>query len=57
MLLFVIVAVALVWMHFAIRAMETGRLRRGSCDKLPELPEMQEIHEAPSTSALARRRI
>ncbi len=44
MLLFVFVSTALLWMHIAIRRMERGvvepMLRR-----LPELPEMEEIHE------------
>jgi MFS family permease len=45
MLLFAISLMALVWMHFAIRQME--REAAGvATDKLPELPEMQEIHEA-----------
>ena len=44
MLLFVISSVALVWMHVAIRRMESG-VAAGALRKLPELPEMQEIHE------------
>jgi len=42
-ILFGLVAVALGWMHLSIRAME--RQSRGpELDKLPALPEMQEIH-------------
>jgi len=44
MLLFAIVTVALVWMHVSIRIMERGVLEP-ELKKLPELPEMQEIHE------------
>jgi MFS transporter, NNP family, nitrate/nitrite transporter len=44
MLLFALSAVALVWMHIAIRRMESGVAER-ELRKLPELPEMQEIHE------------
>jgi NNP family nitrate/nitrite transporter-like MFS transporter len=42
-LLFGLVGVALAWMHMSIRAME--RAAHGEAlDKLPSLPEMQEIH-------------
>ncbi|WP_318527527.1 MFS transporter [Defluviimonas sp. WL0002] len=42
-LLFVLVAVALAWMHLSIRAME--RAAHGDMlDTLPALPELQEIH-------------
>ncbi len=42
-LLFVIVAVALSWMHLSIRAME--RATQGEAlDQLPQFPEMQSIH-------------
>ena len=44
MLLFAIVTVALVWMHVSILIMERGVLEP-ELRKLPELPEMQEIHE------------
>ena len=43
MLLFVLSVVALVWMHVAIRRMERGVVEP-QLRKLPELPEMQEIH-------------
>jgi len=43
-LLFLIVAVSLAWMHLSIRAME--RAAHGEeLDRLPSLPELQEIHE------------
>ena len=46
MLLFLVVAVALLWMHFSIRQMERAALpaelrQRGD---LPELPEMEDVH-------------
>ncbi|MCB2094128.1 MAG: MFS transporter [Rhodobacteraceae bacterium] len=42
-LLFVIVAISLAWMHLSVRAME--RAAHGEAlDSLPELPEMQPIH-------------
>ncbi|MGO4916425.1 nitrate/nitrite transporter [Pseudogemmobacter sp. W21_MBD1_M6] len=48
-LLFVIVAVSLAWMHLSIRAME--RAAHGEAlDQLPELPEMQPIHHAATTT-------
>jgi len=43
MLLFVLVSVALVWMHVSILAMERSVLA-GETGALPALPEMQEIH-------------
>lgn len=43
-LLFLVALVSLVWMHFSIRAMERGVVER-ELRKLPELPEMQPIHE------------
>ena len=51
MALFAISALALVWMHFAIRAMEKG-VYGEELKKLPELPEMQEIHEAKHVGVL-----
>ena len=44
-LLFVLVAVALVWMHVAIRHMERSAERRGQAELVPELPEMQGFGE------------
>ena len=51
-LLFLIVAAALVWMHFSIRIME-GRAASDTFDHLPELPEMQSIHGPEHDRALA----
>ncbi|WP_343079287.1 MFS transporter [Ostreiculturibacter nitratireducens] len=49
-LLFVLVAIALTWMHLSIRAME--RAAHGEAlEKLPGLPEMQEIH-IPGTTVM-----
>ncbi|MGE3067521.1 MAG: nitrate/nitrite transporter [Hyphomicrobiaceae bacterium] len=44
MVLFAIAGISLVWMHFAIRAMEKG-VYGEALGRLPELPEMQELHE------------
>jgi len=43
MLLFVLVAGALIWMHVSVRQMEREAVA-GSLDNLPQLPEMQSIH-------------
>ncbi|MDP1966137.1 MAG: NarK family nitrate/nitrite MFS transporter, partial [Reyranella sp.] len=43
MLLFVVAGVSLVWMHASIRAMERD-VAGEALARLPELPEMQEIH-------------
>ncbi len=43
MLLFAIAAISLIWMHASVRAMEKG-VYGEELRKLPELPEMQEIH-------------
>lgn len=51
-LLFGIVLVALLWMHFSIRAMERSALS-DELDKLPELPEMQSVHGPEQKGALA----
>ena len=46
-LLFLLVAIALTWMHLSIRAME--RAAHGDAlDRLPQLPEMQDIHHPES---------
>jgi MFS transporter, NNP family, nitrate/nitrite transporter len=45
MLLFVLVTIALVWMHVAIRHMEHIAERKGTSDQVPELPEMQGLGE------------
>ncbi len=44
MLLFLFAAVALLWMHLAIQRMESG-VHAARLRKLPELPEMEGIHE------------
>ena len=51
MLLFGIAAVALVWMHFAIRRMEQAALPE-ELAALPEFPEMQEIHGKEEAKAM-----
>ena len=51
MALFALSAMALVWMHLAIRAMEKG-VYGEELKKLPELPEMQEIHEPKHVGVL-----
>ncbi|PPB79963.1 NNP family nitrate/nitrite transporter-like MFS transporter [Albidovulum inexpectatum] len=51
-ILFAIVAVSLAWMHMSIRAMER-RAHGEALDQLPELPEMQPIHD-PQTTRMAR---
>ena len=43
MLLFVLVSLALVWMHGAIRLMERSKI--GALGTLPALPEMAELHK------------
>ena len=45
MLLFALVATALAWMHFAILRMERAAAPE-ALRMLPELPEMQQLHEA-----------
>lgn len=55
-LLFAIVAVALVWMHVAVRQMEKSAAEQGIHIKtLPELPEMQPVHGPAQEGALAAR--
>lgn len=44
MLLFALVALALLWMHGTIRLMERGKI--GALRTLPELPEMAELHKS-----------
>src|SRR3569833_2385497 len=44
-LLFVLVGVALAWMHFAVRHMERTAQRQGMQASVPELPEMQGLGE------------
>lgn len=52
MLLFGIVAVALLWMHFAILHMERRALAK-ELGALPEFPEMQEIHTRERGKAIS----
>ena len=55
-LLFIIVSVALVWMHLAIRQMErAAEEAHVPLETLPELPEMQPIHGPAQQGALAAR--
>jgi NNP family nitrate/nitrite transporter-like MFS transporter len=51
MLLFLLVSIALTWMHFAIRRMERG-VAEHELRRLPEFPEMQEIHEPKHAGVL-----
>ncbi len=53
MLLFALVAVALAWMHFAIRRMERKALAEQLAG-LPELPELQQLHGPEQAAALRR---
>jgi MFS transporter, NNP family, nitrate/nitrite transporter len=53
-LLFLIVTVSLVWMHFAIREMERSAAEAGvPARTLPELPEMRPVHGPAQEGALA----
>ncbi len=52
MLLFLIAAGSLVWMHLAIQRMEREALAPG-LKKLPEFPEMQPIHEEKHEGVLS----
>ncbi|MBI3675479.1 MAG: NarK/NasA family nitrate transporter [Proteobacteria bacterium] len=54
MLLFLLVAAALAWMHGAIRLMERHRIE--ALKTLPQLPEMAELHEPKHAMALAATR-
>lgn len=51
MLLFALVATALIWMHLAIRQMER-EVAGPELRKLPQLPEMQPIHEPKHVGVL-----
>ena len=53
-LLFVLVGIALTWMHFTVRHMERAAQRRGETGQVPELPEMQGLGE-PGIEAPPRR--
>jgi MFS transporter, NNP family, nitrate/nitrite transporter len=52
MLLFLLVSGALVWMHLSIRQMERSAIA-GTLDALPQLPEMQGIHQPEHIGALS----
>ena len=52
MLLFLVAGVSLVWMHVSIRAMER-EVAGEALARLPELPEMQEIHGPEHVGKLA----
>ena len=52
MLLFMVVSVALLWMHFSILHMERKALSK-ELGALPEFPEMQEIHTKEHGRALS----
>ncbi len=49
MLLFVLVTLALAWMHGTVRLMERGKI--GALKSLPELPEMAELHKSNGAAA------
>ncbi|KXF74828.1 MFS transporter [Paramesorhizobium deserti] len=51
MLLFLLVGIAFIWMHLAIRRMERGATEP-ELRALPELPEMQEVHGPKQVGAL-----
>jgi NNP family nitrate/nitrite transporter-like MFS transporter len=51
MLLFLLVAGALAWMHLAVRRME--RARTPGLSDLPELPEMSGLHPAPTPARVS----
>src|SRR6185295_17257156 len=52
MLLFLVVGVSLAWMHVAIRTMERAAVGE-ELARLPELPEMQEIHRPEHVGKLS----
>ncbi len=52
-LLFLIVTVSLVWMHFVIQHMERGRGLAGTLQGAPELPEMEGLGEPASATVAA----
>ena len=53
MLLFGIVVVSLIWMHFSILTMEREARQREGGEALPQLPEMQSIHVPAKHDSLA----
>ncbi|MDK9697350.1 MAG: MFS transporter [Siculibacillus sp.] len=52
MLLFLIVVASLAWMHFSVRQMEKEAVGI-TLDRLPEFPEMEEIHKPEHVGALS----
>ena len=52
MLLFVLVFIALMWMHLSILRMEREALPE-EMKELPQLPEMEEIHEAEHAKSMS----
>ncbi len=52
MLLLLVAGVSLVWMHVSINVMES-RAAAGTLERLPQLPEMQEIHRPEHHGALS----
>lgn len=52
MLLFLVAGVSLAWMHGAIRTMERAAVGE-ELDRLPQLPEMQEIHRPEHVGKLS----
>ncbi|MCC6917762.1 MAG: MFS transporter [Alphaproteobacteria bacterium] len=52
MLLFALTAVALVWMHLSIRAMERATVGE-ALDQLPQLPEMHDVHDPVRARSMA----
>jgi len=52
MLLFLLVSGALLWMHMAIRYMERGVVGE-ALERLPQFPEMEEIHKPEHIGALS----
>ena len=53
-LLFAVASISLAWMHFAVRLMERDAAEVGVAAKLlPELPEMQPLHDKAKEGALA----
>ncbi|KAF0096887.1 MAG: MFS transporter NNP family nitrate/nitrite transporter [Rhodospirillaceae bacterium] len=52
MLMFLVAAASLVWMHVSIRAMERQAASE-ALGRLPELPEMQEIHQPEHVGKLS----
>jgi len=56
MLLFLVVSVSMIWMHLSIRNMER-KAYASELDALPELPEMQPLHDAEIHKELSSKSI